>query len=64
MPSDDAYAPSAVLAVLAGMEPPRRDPGDPVVRWATEFLGLPDAVLSAPGGVPGGLPEPAGEPIE
>lgn len=61
---DDAYDPATVLPVLAGMEPPRRDPGDPLSRWAAEFLGLPDAEPSAPGGVPGGLPEAPGEPRE
>lgn len=58
-PAGDGYRPEA-LAVLRGMEPSRRDPDDPVGRWVDEFLGLP----SAPGGVPGGLREAPGEPIE
>jgi hypothetical protein len=59
---DDAYDPTS-LRVLAGLDPPVRDPADPVVRWVDAFLGLPEDTV-APGGVPGVVPEPLGEPRE
>ena len=34
---DDEYPPGSIR-VLAGLEPPVRDPNDPRVRWAREFL--------------------------
>ncbi|WP_342112068.1 hypothetical protein [Methylobacterium sp. SI9] len=34
---DDEYPPESIR-VLAGLEPPVRDPNDPRVRWCREFL--------------------------
>lgn len=39
---DDEYPPDSIR-VLAGLEPTKRDPGDPILRWTDEFLGLPQA---------------------
>lgn len=39
MPDDD-YDPASIR-VLATLEPPNRDPNDPILRWVNEFLGLP-----------------------
>ncbi|ACS43866.1 hypothetical protein [Methylorubrum extorquens] len=64
LPPVDDYDAETALAVLARIEPPLRDPSDPVVRWVAEFLGLPDADPSAPRGVLRGLPEAPGEPRE
>ncbi|MGU3282514.1 hypothetical protein [Methylobacterium mesophilicum] len=60
---DDAYDPASIR-VLADLEPRVRDPDDPVWRWAGEFLGLPPGDPSAPGGMPRGVPESMGEPVE
>ncbi|MGN8091636.1 hypothetical protein [Methylobacterium sp. 22177] len=45
---DDEYDPDSVR-ILAGMEPPVRDPSDPIVRWSQEFLGLPKSGAPRPG---------------
>lgn len=36
-PAEQGYSPESIR-VLAGMERPARDPDDPIVRWANEFL--------------------------
>ena len=49
--SDHEYD-AAAIRFLADMEPPRRDPSDPVVRWVADFLDCPLLAAS-----PESLPE-------